>query len=409
MNIWLISAFEPTPVDNTRPMRFMGIADAAIALGHKVTFFTTTFKHGNKTQRYHQHTYHTVIPGSYELVFLHSKPYKGNITVQRMLAHRDLAKKLLAEVQTRTDKPDIIYISLPPLSTVQAICKWAKEHNIPVVVDIIDPWPAVFLKAFPTPVKGAGKILLSPFYKKLSYILNNCAAVTAISKQYTDWTTTFYNKPRPTAYFYPAIQFAEVKEAFKALATTTPKPTDKLRIIYAGSLASSYDIPTILGAAAIIEQKYPGKTEFLIAGTGTQEDLVKAKEKELSNIKYLGWLGQDQINTQFYLADIGLTQHVPGATQSVTYKLFDYLGAGLPILNSLVSEMAAIIEDNKVGFNNISGDPASLAQNVERFLTDPSLLPAYKSNALKLTAEQGDAQVVYSKLVHFIEQFAAKN
>jgi glycosyltransferase involved in cell wall biosynthesis len=405
MNIWLVAAFEPTPIDNTRPMRFMGIADAAVGLGHKVTFFTSAFKHSNKTQRYQQHTYHNVVPGRYDLVFLHSKPYKGNISVSRMLAHHDLAKKLLAEINNRTDKPDMIYISLPPLSTVQAICKWGAANDVPVVVDIIDPWPDVFLKAFPAPAKKLGRMMLSPFYKKLSYILNNCAGVTAISKQYTEWAATFYKQPRPTAYFYPAIQFSEVQEAFKKLATTTLKPTDKLHIIYAGSLASSYDIPAILEAATIVEQQYPGKTKFLIAGTGTQEELVKTKEKELPNVTYLGWLGQEEIYQQFYLADVGLTQHVPGATQSVTYKLFDYLGAGLPILNSLVSEMADIITDNHVGFNNISGSGASLAQNVARFLNDPALLPAYKNNALRLTAREGDAKVVYTRLVHFLQQF----
>jgi len=405
MNIWLISAFEPTPVDNTRPMRFMGIADAAVNMGHTVTFFTSTFRHSNKTQRYDKLTYHTVIPGRYDLVFLHARPYKGNITVERMLSHQDLAKKLLAQVQATKEKPDVILISLPPLSTVAEICRWGRANNIAVVVDIIDPWPDVFLKAFPNAVKGLGKLALTPFYSKLRYILNNCAGVTAISKQYTDWAATFYKTHRPTAYFYPAIQFDEVKETFKALEATMPRATDKLRIIYAGSLASSYDIPAILDAAAIIENKYPGKTEFLIAGTGTQEELVKTKEKELSNIKYLGWLGQDEISKWFHLSDIGLTQHVPGATQSVTYKLFDYLGAGLPILNSLDSEMAAIIEDNKVGFNNQAGSGAALAQNVERFLADPALLSLYKTNALKLTAEQGDAKVVYSKMADFLAQF----
>jgi hypothetical protein len=39
MHIWLIAAFEPTPIDNARPQRFMGIANAALACGHSVLFF----------------------------------------------------------------------------------------------------------------------------------------------------------------------------------------------------------------------------------------------------------------------------------------------------------------------------------------------------------------------------------
>ncbi|MBD0350687.1 MAG: glycosyltransferase WbuB, partial [Flavisolibacter sp.] len=56
MHIWLISAFEPTPLDNTRPMRFMGIADAALQRGHRITFYTTTFKHNTKSHRFDRTT-----------------------------------------------------------------------------------------------------------------------------------------------------------------------------------------------------------------------------------------------------------------------------------------------------------------------------------------------------------------
>ena len=403
MKIWLISAFEPTPVDNTRPMRFMGIANAAIQRGHEIKFFSTTFQHGSKSQRFNSNSYHEIIKGKYEVIFVHSKPYKKNISWGRMMAHYDLANKWLAEIKKQTTKPDIIYISLPPLSTVDKVTKWAKENGIPVIVDIIDPWPDVFLKVFPSSLQSFAKIPLTPLYRKLDYILKNCTAITSISKQYINWAKTFGTNGKATAYFYPAVQFQEIKKAFTQLETSVKRDEEKIRIIYAGSLSSSYDIPTILNAAEILEKRYPGKTEFSIAGTGPQEALIK--EKDLNNVRFLGWLGQDEIYKNFYLSDIGLTQHVKGATQSVTYKLFDYLSAGLPILNSLESEMADIIEKNKVGFNNKTGDADSLVSNIEKFIHDKDLLSKYKKNALKLTAELGDSEIVYNKLIDFVEKF----
>jgi len=106
---------------------------------------------------------------------------------------------------------------------------------------------------------------------------------------------------------------------------------------------------------------------------------------------------------EYYRADIGLTQHIKGATQSVTYKLFDLLGCGLPIMNSLESEMKTIILDYQVGFHNKPGDVNQLANNILRCYNDRKLLLEMKERSLKLTSEQGDAAVVYAKAINLIE------
>jgi len=137
MHIWLISAFEPTPIDNTRPMRFMGIADAALALGHQVTFFSNTFRHSTKQFRYNKPVKVKVKEG-YNLVFVESPSYVKNISVKRMLSHYQYAKNLIKEAEV-TDRPDAIFMSIPPLSSSRFMSEWANKNNIPIFFDIIDP------------------------------------------------------------------------------------------------------------------------------------------------------------------------------------------------------------------------------------------------------------------------------
>jgi glycosyltransferase involved in cell wall biosynthesis len=93
-------------------------------------------------------------------------------------------------------------------------------------------------------------------------------------------------------------------------------------------------------------------------------------------------------------------------TQTVTYKLFSYLGAGLPVLNSLQSEMVNIVIDYEVGLNNKEGDYQTLAANIEFFLQNPDKLATYKANALQLTALKGDTKIVYDNLVDYLERIA---
>jgi glycosyltransferase involved in cell wall biosynthesis len=111
---------------------------------------------------------------------------------------------------------------------------------------------------------------------------------------------------------------------------------------------------------------------------------------------------------QYYLSDVGLIQHKNNLTQTVTYKLFSYLSAGLPILNSLQSEMADIIRENRVGFNNDNGDVAGLVQNIERFLADRDLLNTYKENALNLTRKKGDSTAVYDRMLKLFGEVAGQ-
>ena len=399
MHIWLISAFEPTPIDNTRPMRFMGIADAAIALGHRITFFSNTFRHSTKQFRYDKPTKIKVKEG-YDLIFVGSPSYMKNISVKRMLSHYHYAKNLIKEAES-TDKPDAIFMSIPPLSSSQFMSEWAKKNNIPIFFDIIDPWPDVFLKAIPEKMQSWASFPLSPFYKKIKYALSNCSGITAISNQYVNWAKE-YNPNVPTAFFYPAVPFRNIQDSLKVLE---PKRHDLniLRLTYAGSLASSYDIPTILEAAKILNDKHPGKTTFDIAGAGPQDKLVQEAQKLLPNVKFLGRLNRDELLEQYAISDIGLMQHIKGATQTVTYKVFDYLSAGLPIINSLQSEVVEMLAENKVGMSHEAGNIHGLVSSISGFIESPNLLNEYKSNALSYTSQFGDSTVVYKQLVSFIE------
>jgi hypothetical protein len=68
--------------------------------------------------------------------------------------------------------------------------------------------------------------------------------------------------------------------------------------------------------------------------------------------------------------------------------------------------MAAIIRENRVGFNNNNGDVAALVQNIERFMEDRELLNHYKENALTLTREKGDSAAVYGGMLELFADVA---
>ncbi|MEL7222983.1 MAG: hypothetical protein AAGJ93_16795, partial [Bacteroidota bacterium] len=161
------------------------------------------------------------------------------------------------------EKPDAIFISMPPLSTIHYVSKWGKKNKVPVTIDIIDPWPDSFIKDVPATIKPLARLAIYPYYRMLSNSFNRSKRVTAISKGYLQWASTFFGPGIKSDYFYLAADLDEVRSfADKVNQGEKKDHPEDIRLIYAGSLASSYDLPCILEAAEILSQQYPGRTKL---------------------------------------------------------------------------------------------------------------------------------------------------
>ena len=51
------------------------------------------------------------------------------------------------------EKPDIMVVSMPSVLLCNEAVKFAKENNIPVVVDLRDMWPDIFADRAPKMLK----------------------------------------------------------------------------------------------------------------------------------------------------------------------------------------------------------------------------------------------------------------
>lgn len=402
MKIWLITIFEQTPVDKVFSTRFVSIANEAVKRGHQVSFFGSTFKHNTKTQRFEQTT-EIEEDENYRLIFVKSETYSQNISLKRLMAHNKFSKELLKVLKKRQEMPDVILMAFPPISLSYKVSKWANEKNIPLIIDIIDPWPDSFKTAVPKSVRSLFDLSIKGLGAKVANSFKNATHVTAISKQYLEWAEKLAEKKLETTCFYPASNFEFKQNQINRIPEKSKEGFNELVVIYAGSLASSYDITCILKAADMLEKKYGDKIKFKIAGAGPQEKLINSYISEHSNLEFFGLLAKDDLTKQYFLSHLGLTQHIKGATQSVTYKLFDLLSAGLPILNSLESEMKEIIVDEKVGLHNDPGNARQLVENIEMFYKNPNLIKEFRENGFRLTKEKGDTKIVYKNFVDLLE------
>lgn len=401
MKIMLVSLFDVTPVDETRPMRYLSMANVFIENGCSVEYLSNTFRHATKKNRVSSSQIITS-PNGLRTTYLKSASYRSNTSAKRFVSHLVFAFYLRKYVNSlsSSELPDVIVSAMPPLIVNLVLQKWSKGKGIKFILDVIDPWPDVLKKFIPQWLH----IFLFPYSLMTKKIVSEASGITSISNEYINWAKSYHSN---SAYLkshvaYPSIDLKTYQDLLeKNNHIDIRKSSETLNIVYAGNFGKSYDLPCILAAAEWFNNNYPGKTRFLLAGLGFYETLVKEYAVRCQNIEYFGRVGYEQLLELYSNSHLGLAQYRHEATQTFTYKFFDYLGAGLPLLNSLKSETWGLIENEGLGFNNSPGDYLGLAKNIEKFF-DKKLLESYSNKSLHYTEVHGNSTVVYAGYLSFI-------
>ena len=164
MKVWLIQTGEPLPIDgeNIRLFRAGMLAQLLASRGHSVVWWTSTFDHFTKKQRFRKDTV-VDMSDRLRLRLLHGMPYKKNISLRRIANHRAIAKRFSKSAK-REKKPDIILSSIPPIMPCVQAVKYGKKNDLPVVVETRDLWPDLFVDLFPGWTRWLFRIVLLPVY-----------------------------------------------------------------------------------------------------------------------------------------------------------------------------------------------------------------------------------------------------
>lgn len=162
----------------------------------------------------------------------------------------------------------------------------------------------------------------------------------------------------------------------------TKKPeTEKKRILYQGAVNLARGLEQAIKAMHYIEG-----SELVIAGDGdiktNLEQLVQTEKLE-HKVRFTGRLPLEKLFDLTVLADLGLSiEEDFGLNYRYTLpnKLFDYIQAQVPVLVTNLPEMAAIVNNYKIGSVTDSLEPARLAEKIKEALFNEELREIWKEN-----------------------------
>jgi glycogen synthase len=116
-----------------------------------------------------------------------------------------------------------------------------------------------------------------------------------------------------------------------------------------------------------------GNVRFLVAGSGTHEEELRAQAQALGLEKYgtfLGWIGDDVLHSLYRIADLTV---VPSIYEPFGLVALEAMACGCPCLVADTGGLREVVPHEEVGLRFRSRDPASLAEVATRLLTDEEL------------------------------------
>jgi len=409
MNIWLVSPYGAVPSDGWRGYRPSTMGEVLSALGHRVTWWAANFSHHHKRYRCRGWGRLEINPG-FQIRLVPTTSYRRNVSLARIWFELVFAWRMYRAARGESP-PDAILATEPPQSNVFAAARLARRFGVPLVVDLNDLWPELFAIALPGWLRPAARLIFFPFYALRKLNFRRAQAVVAVSESYLKLASSLapHLAADSLVTVYTGCDTAGAPRTRppggqeNTLAGRISKPPGEVWAVYAGGLGDNYDVQTMLGASVRLAQMR-SPVRIIVAGAGPAgEALLRFEQRHpQARLRFLGKLDPGELNTLYHLSEIALSAYAPGSTVAMPTKIFDYLAAGLPIINGLRGEAQEFIERHGLGRPYTAGDPASLAEALTRLAADPAARAKMSANCLRV-APDFDSRRQYGRISALLE------
>ena len=228
----------------------------------------------------------------------------------------------------------------PPHSTQLVGLKLKQNHGIHWTADFRDPWTDIYYyrKFYPTALTRAYERGLE------RKVFSTCDALLSVSPA---WSKLYQSKGA-----LPATKVHTVTNGFDAedfAGRQADRPED-FTITYAGTLAAQYPVADFI--AALNQLDFPVLLKVIGSWDGLSKERLENAAEHVQ-LEFVEYVPKKELNAMMMASHLSLflLPEVESAKGHIPGKLFDYLGAGNPILGlgPVDGDAAGIIRDAQAG------------------------------------------------------------
>lgn len=168
---------------------------------------------------------------------------------------------------------------------------------------------------------------------------------------------------------------------------------DQLLAVFTGTHGQANGLETVLKAAKVLKDRQRDDICLVLIGNGGEKSklISNATELDLDNILFLDSIPKIELAGLLAGADLGLQvlRNVPAFYFGTSpNKFFDYISAGLPVLNNYPGWLSELITDFDCGFSVAPDDPAAFADALIGAAEDRQALKKKGINAQRLARDR---------------------
>ncbi len=418
MKIWLVTVGEPVPVNEggkDRLHRTGYLAHYLAEHGHRVTWWTSTFDHFRK-KHWFPNDHHLHVNEWLEIRMLHGGGYRSNVSWARFRDHCRIARKFAVQSRQQQEIPDVILSALPTIELCDEAVAYGRERGCPVILDMRDMWPDIFVDCVPRFARPAARLLLLPLFRRAKRACSNATAIVGITDPFLEWglrrgqrERSVWDRSFPLGYIStpPAVEAIRSAEKYwDSLGVVAHAP--HFVVCFFGTFGRQLDLSTVLQAARIL-QSHDKPIRFVLCGAGDRLEQFRRAAADLHNVLLPGWVDRAAIYVLLRRSGIGLDP-LPDRYDflaTINNKAIEYLSAGLPVLSSPQRGLLAeLLAQEECGLSYENGDAESLANHLLRLQETPTQLRELSQNAQRVFREKFSAERVYGEMMAYVESIA---
>jgi len=148
--------------------------------------------------------------------------------------------------------------------------------------------------------------------------------------------------------------------------------------VFTGAHGIANGLDNVLAVAAVLKQRGRSDIKLVLIGNGMRKPALqeRAALERLDNVLFLDPVPKTQLVGLFKRADVGLQvlANLPAFYYGTSpNKFFDYIAAGLPVLNNYPGWLAEIVTEEECGIAVPPDDPTAFADALERLAGDRAM------------------------------------
>ena len=402
MRILYFHQYFQTPSGNTG-LRSYKMAQALIKAGYSVTVVCSSTKEGNTgiNKQFNNGRRCGVVDGINVIEF--DLNYSNHLNYFKRT--KVFMKFMLLSIGVLFREPaDIVFATSTPLTIgiTGIIARWIKKK--PFIFEVRDLWPE--LPRAMGIIKNPIILIVMKILEWISY--HSANKLIALSPGILEGIASKGIKREKIEMISNG---SDLNFFSQKIIPVRPKGVGKndLMVVYSGTHGVANGLDAVLDAAYALKKRGKKNIKFILIGNGKLKlKLVeRAKEENLNNIIFLDSMPKYKLTKIFAAADLGLQilKNIPAFYYGTSpNKFFDYIAAGLPVLNNYPGWLANLISKNKCGFVVEPGNPEAFAEKLIFASDNIDRLKFMGINAKNLAKNLFDIQILQKKFVKCFDE-----